>query len=86
MTVFGFLATIVLCLTAVTIVCILIKHPMHTHVHQYLHQVHEGEETVEKSEALEEEVVDNEAKQMDAVIAAVNELMGIETEDNNASK
>jgi CBS-domain-containing membrane protein len=85
MTVFGFLATIVLCLTAVLIVCILIKHPMHTHVHQYLHQVHEGEEPVEEIEA-PEEVVDTEAKQMDAVIAAVNELMGIETEDNNASK
>lgn len=85
MTIFGFLATIVVCATAIVIVSILLRHPLHTHVHTYLHT--ENTETQPKAVPAEEKPVseDTELKQMDAVIAAVNELMGIETEDKNGS-
>lgn len=85
MTIFGFLATIVVCVTAVVIVSILLRHPLHTHVHTHLHT--ENTETQPKEVPAEEKPVpeDTELKQMDAVIAAVNELMGIETEDKNGS-
>lgn len=86
MTVFGFLATVVCCATAVVLLCILIKHPIHTHVHHYTHSEHENKTPIAVPLEEKTELVDTELKQMDAVISAVNQLMGIETEENNVSK
>lgn len=79
MTVFGFLSTIVICATVIAIVLLCIKHPITKHIHHYSHTITEAKPaSIHVPEETPQRV---EAKQMDAVIAAVNELMGIATED-----
>lgn len=81
MNIFGFLAVLIVCITILILAFLAIKYPVQKHIHQYIHTVNDNPQPTETPVPEDINPGPTEIKQMDAVIAAVNNLMGIPMED-----
>lgn len=86
MTVYGLIATVFICASAIVCVALLVSQPLRIEFTRKSEEVNEATQSPATPTKLEEEEEDLnkvEKASLDAVIRAANELMGINMEDSN---
>lgn len=87
MTLYGLIATFMICMTIAVCVWLLIKYPITILFRKHLTIKNEQDPMQQDNAALEEQLnPKKETNGMDDLISAVNDLMGIQTQEDNLNE